>query len=263
MHVRIDMLGGFSVTVDGVAVPDDAWTRRHAAGLVKLLYLARGRRMHREQVIDALWPEVSVDAAGPRLHKAAHYARRALGDHARTIVLRNDLVALLPDAEVHVDALDFRSEAEAALAEQSKERGNEALTEEARESLATLHGEVLRLTGHWEDLVRQDPTDEEAHLAVVRAAAERGDVRGALRQLERLDQALRRELGTAPSPAAEALRRSLIEEPAAERRVAPAAPTVTRLVGRRDTGDVLRERLGQADEGRGSTLLVTGPPGVG
>lgn len=279
MHVRIDMLGGFSVTVDGVAVPDDAWTRRHAAGLVKLLSLARGRRMHREQVIDALWPDVSVDAAGPRLHKAAHYARRALGDHARTIVLRNDLVALLPDAEVRVDALEFRSEAEAALAEQARERGNEALrryagpllpedvyeawTEEARESLATLHGEVLRLTGRWEDLVRQDPTDEEAHLAVVRAAAERGDVRGALRQLERLDQALRRELGTAPSPAAEALRRSLIEEPAAERRVAPATSTGNRLVGRRDTGDVLRERLAQADEGRGSTLLVTGPPGVG
>ena len=38
-----------------------------------------GRRLHREQVIEALWPGASVEAAGPRLHKAAHYARRALG----------------------------------------------------------------------------------------------------------------------------------------------------------------------------------------
>ena len=65
MHVRIDMLGGFSVTVDDVAVPDDAWSRRHAAGLVKLLALARGRRMHREQVVDALWPDLSSTPPGP------------------------------------------------------------------------------------------------------------------------------------------------------------------------------------------------------
>ena len=61
----------------------DAWSRRHAASLVKLLALADGRRLHREQVIDALWPGLGVEAAAPRLHKAAHYARRALGDERR------------------------------------------------------------------------------------------------------------------------------------------------------------------------------------
>ena len=34
MDVDIKLLGGFEVTVDGVRTPDDAWTRRHAAGLV-------------------------------------------------------------------------------------------------------------------------------------------------------------------------------------------------------------------------------------
>ena len=81
MHVRIDMLGGFSVTVDDVAVPDDAWSRRHAAGLVKLLALARGRRMHREQVVDALWPDLSprrrrAPAAQGRPLRAARSASR-------------------------------------------------------------------------------------------------------------------------------------------------------------------------------------------
>ena len=279
MHVRIDMLGGFSVTVDDVAVPDDAWSRRHAAGLVKLLALARGRRLHREQVVDALWPDLSLDAAGPRLHKAAHYARRAFGEQAHTLVLRHDLVTLLPDAEVVVDAVAFRAEAEAALAEASVERGRSALaayagpllpddvyepwTEQPRQSLTALRGELLRLTGRWEELLEDDPADEQAHLAVAQAYVDRGDVRAALRQLERMDQALRRELGTAPGPAAEALRRSLLEAPATPARAAPAPTGGHRLVGRRDVGDLLRERLVRADTGRGSTVLVTGPPGVG
>ena len=59
------------------------------------------------------------------------------------------------------------------------------------------------------------PADEEAHLALAGAHSERGDRRAALRQLERLDQALRRELGTAPSAAAETLRRQLETTPQA------------------------------------------------
>ena len=55
----------------------------------ELLALTEGRSMHREQVMDALWPELSVDAAGPRLHKAAHYARRALGDQPHAVQLRH------------------------------------------------------------------------------------------------------------------------------------------------------------------------------
>ena len=277
MHVRIDMLGGFSVTVEGVAVAEDAWSRRQAAGLVKLLSLARGRRLHREQVIDALWPDVSVEAAGPRLHKAAHYARRALGDHPQVLVLRHDFVTLLPDAEVSSDVLRFRSEAEAAIGESSPEGAETALAayagpllpddvyepwvEPHREELAALRLELLRLSRRWEDVLRESPADEQAHLALARLAADRGDQRSALRQLERMEQELRRELGTAPSLAAQELRRSLAAAPPGGK--ANAVVTGNRLVGRRDVGDVFRERLARADAGHGSTLLVTGPSGVG
>jgi DNA-binding SARP family transcriptional activator/tetratricopeptide (TPR) repeat protein len=277
MQVRVDMLGGFRATVDAVPVPDDAWSRRHAAALVKLLALTRGRRLHREQVIEALWPGASPDAAGPRLHKAAHYARRALGGGANAVVLRHDTVLLLPDDVVDVDVETFATQARHALAAASRPDAEAALeryrgpllpadvyeswTEEQRSSLASLHQELLRFLGRWEDLVALDPLDEEAHLALARAAAARGDVRGALRQLERLDQALRRELGTTPGPEVQELRRSL-QRPAD----APpdrAAETATRLVGRRDAGDLVRRHLQAAEQGSGSTLLVTGPPGVG
>src|SRR3954468_12842252 len=102
MAIDIRLLGRFEVVVDGVAVPSNAWQRRAAADLVKLLALAPSRTLHRERVIDALWADVAVDEAAPRLHKAAHYARRAIGrDDA--VVLRADTVALLPGADVVVD----------------------------------------------------------------------------------------------------------------------------------------------------------------
>src|SRR4051812_8817791 len=98
MSVDITLLGGFSVRVEGEQVPDRAWRRRSASSVVKLLALTDGRALHREQVVDLLWPELAPAAALPRLHQAAHYARHALGvDDA--VVLRRDRVTLLPGAD--------------------------------------------------------------------------------------------------------------------------------------------------------------------
>ncbi len=275
MAVRVRMLGGFEVAVDLVPVAPEAWARRHAASLVKLLALTRDRRLHREQVIEALWPGLPVDAAGPRLHKAAHYARRALGDEPDALLLRNDLVSLLPAVEVSVDVHELHRLGAQALADGSAEAAEAALdlhrgpllpddlyepwTEEAREAVRLLHLDLLRQAGRWEDLLREEPADEQAHLALVRAGADRGDVRGALRQFERMDQALRQELGTTPSPEAQQLRARLEEAVA----VPAAKPESTRLFGRRAVGDRIRERLERAERGRGGTLLFTGSPGVG
>lgn len=96
--IRVDVLGRFRVAIDGVAAPEHAWARRHGAGLVKLLVLAPGRRLHREQVIDALWPDDTPADAAPKLHNAAHFARRALGV-ADAVVVRGEQIALCPDAE--------------------------------------------------------------------------------------------------------------------------------------------------------------------
>lgn len=278
MDARISLLGGFSVSVGGSAVTDQQWSRRNASALVKLLALAKGRRLHREQVMDALWPDLSADLAGPRLHQAAHYARRALEAAGRGIVLSHDFVELLPDDEVTIDAVDFRGAAEAALAGHSAEAAAAALdlhtgvllpddvyepwAEEHRESLEQLRRELLRLTGRWEELLEVDPADEQAHLALARSHADRGDVRAAMRQLERLELTLRRELGTAPGAEAESLRAELAA-PATPPGAPAAGSEQRRLVGRRAVGDLLRERLATAQGGHGGAVLVTGPPGVG
>lgn len=106
MDVAITTMGAFAVTVDGAAVDNGEWRRRQAAALVKILALAPRHSLHREQVMDALWSELSVDEAAPRMHKAAHYARRALGDPS-SLVLAGELVALFLQQDVRVDAQEF------------------------------------------------------------------------------------------------------------------------------------------------------------
>jgi hypothetical protein len=58
----IQLLGRFSVQVETRLVPELAHRRRPAA-LLQLLALAPGHRLHREQVLDLLWPELEPDAA--------------------------------------------------------------------------------------------------------------------------------------------------------------------------------------------------------
>src|SRR5690606_10132389 len=116
----------FAVEIDGRKVPPDAWGRRHAAWLVKLLALAPGRQLHRDQVLDQLWPEAPPDDAAGRLHKAAHYARRA-ADCAEIVVLRRELVALAPGADVSVDADAFEEASTEALRTGDPERLEAAL----------------------------------------------------------------------------------------------------------------------------------------
>ncbi|GAA4215330.1 ATP-binding protein [Microbispora amethystogenes] len=274
MQVHITMLGRFAVQVDGDVLPPGAWHRRQAAELVKLLALAPRRRLHREEVIDALWPGVSPGQAAPRLHKAAHYARRALGA-TDAVVLRGESVGLFPDAPVVVDAVRFAELAADALADGGVGAAAGALEAYAgpllpddpyerwaqahRDRLRLLYARLLRQAERWDELVELDPADEEAHLALIRRHAERGDRRAALRQYERLDRALGRELGVAPGAEAVALREALTAEPAG--RAGSAAPPV--LVGRDAQTRRFEETIAEVGRGRGRTVFLAGAPGIG
>jgi predicted ATPase/DNA-binding SARP family transcriptional activator len=215
--VRVRLLGGLAVELDGVAVADSVWARRQGAALVALLALADNRRLHRERVIDALWPDLAVDDAAPRLHKAAHHARRALGS-PDAITTRSEMVMLFPEATVAVDAIAFADAADHALAAGDIDAadvalalyGGELLPEfsydewvsEPRDRLRLLHVQLLRQAQRWEELVAADPTDEAAHVAVMRRLTDDGAPRSALLQFDHLAQVLARELGVEPGSAA-------------------------------------------------------------
>ncbi|HEU5266659.1 MAG TPA: hypothetical protein VFU35_08155, partial [Jatrophihabitans sp.] len=110
MIVEVRLFDGFTIAVDGTPTPASRWSRRDASALVKLLALSARGRLHRDRVVDALWPDTTLDVAVPRLHKAAHFARRDLGDRA-AVVLKDEVVALFPAAELRVDALAFEAAA--------------------------------------------------------------------------------------------------------------------------------------------------------
>jgi DNA-binding SARP family transcriptional activator/pimeloyl-ACP methyl ester carboxylesterase len=240
-EVIVRLLGRFQVSVGGSDVPAESWRQRRAAELVKILSLAPRQRLHREQVIEALWPELAPEAGATNLHKAAHYARRALGSQ-EGIVLRGEQVALWPEATVEVDALRFEDDGERALrsgdpdtcAAVAETYGGELLPEDryagwaadARDRLRHLYLQLLRRAGLWERVVEEEPADEVAHRALMRAYAEAGNRSAALEQFWSLRDALAR---TELEPTAET--RLLYHEIA-------RAPLVTSPVRYARVGDV-------------------------
>jgi len=186
--MQITLLGGFEVVVDGRRVPPADWRRRQAAALVKLLALAPRRTLHREQVIDALWPDLYLDEAAPRLHKAAHYARRAIGQ-PRSLVLGGDTVTLFPDAEVDIDAVRFERLAESARDSRTAGQAVDAYpgdllpqdlyetwAEEPRERLRLLYLRTLRQAGRWQEIVNIGSIEESAHLDTIRGPVGASDL---------------------------------------------------------------------------------------
>src|SRR5574342_672348 len=114
MRVQVELLGQFRVTVADRRVASAAWRRERSAAFVKLLSLSAVHLLHREQAMEALWPEMAPDASAANLRKAVHFARRALGKH-ELIAVENDVVALVPTHELDIDAKAFEAAALAAL----------------------------------------------------------------------------------------------------------------------------------------------------
>jgi DNA-binding SARP family transcriptional activator len=116
--MRVWLLGGFRVSVGARTIGDEKWRRRKAASLVKLLALAPGYRLHREQVMDLLWPHLGKGAASNNLHQILHAARRTLEPSAPPsssvaassssyLLLRDEQLTLCPDSPLWVDVEAF------------------------------------------------------------------------------------------------------------------------------------------------------------
>lgn len=213
--VEIDLLGRFSVALDGVLVSGDAWRSRRAADVVKLLALAPAHRMHRTELMEALWPESDPEASGNNLRKALHFARLAMSEEG-SIVNERGVLVLWPDARVEIDVERFDAAARAVL-----DGGDTPATREAAERYAgdllpddryepwvveprtrfrQRYLDLLRAGEMWNRLVDEDPTDEQAARALMRTHLDAGERREAIRRFERLREALHDDLGVGPDP---------------------------------------------------------------
>lgn len=248
--LRIFVLGGFRVEVGDQRLDASVLRLRAAQQLLKLLALAPDHRLHREQVLDLLWPDQAPRAAVNSLNQALYVARQALGSPgAPYLILRDQTLRLGDPVTVWVDALAFDTAARQARHEHNLAAALAALAlyrsdllpddpydswlEARRLALRGVFRALLLELATWGDevsfvVVRDglqqalagDPADEELHRALMRLYARAGDRLAALRQYELLERALRHDLALAPDELSQQLRRAIL----AERAAAPAQP---------------------------------------
>lgn len=241
-HVRIHLLGGFRVAVGATVIPDQQWRRKKARTIVKLLALAPQQRLHREQVIDAIWPDLDLDAAQNNLHVTLHAARRILQTIAPTtsyLRLERDQVVLSLDGPIWTDVAAYEAAAATVLASDDPHAYYEALqlycgellpedryedwVEHRREALrqqhlallldlARLHaeqGDIAPALDAYQRVLAIEPAHEAAHAGIMRLYASQGRRQQALRQYRALCDALQHELDVEPEPATQQLHREI------------------------------------------------------
>ena len=218
--LRIALLGGFTVEMSGRLVPATRWRQRRAASVVKMLALAPQHRLAREQLMEALWPDLPPVAAARNLRKAAYRARRAM-DVADSVVLDGGMVHLLPGGEITTDVDAFERRAREALARGDVDGCRAAASlftgellpddryaawcGERRDQLRMTYLAVLSGGQLWGRVLEVDPADERAHREIIRGHVQAGDRRAAIRQFDRMRGVLREELGVSPDPESIAL----------------------------------------------------------
>src|SRR5437764_9711343 len=119
--LEIHLLGPFRVAVDGREVEERLWSRRKPKLLVKLLALQPHHQIHREQLMELLWPDLDGEAAANNLHKAIHLARHALEPGLKSaadshfILTRGQQILLRASGELRIDVEEFERQADAAI----------------------------------------------------------------------------------------------------------------------------------------------------
>lgn len=239
--LRIWLLGSFRIAVGPYVIPETAWRLRKAKSLVKLLALAPGYRLHREQVLEWLWPDLDSEAATNNLHRTLHAARRILEPDraslqpAAYLRLQEDILLLSPSAPPWTDVAAFEAASVAARHAQKptayhaalEHYSGDLLPEDRYEDWATSRCEELRQlylallaelahlhAGRSEfaaaisvlrQLLVSEPTLEEAHIGLMRLYALTNQRYQALRQYQQLRDVLRQELDATPTAVAQRL----------------------------------------------------------
>lgn len=150
--VQVTSLGGFAVSVAGEAVSTARWGSRKARTLLKLLVAHGGGPVHRETVIEALWPGARGDL-GNRLAVAITALRRALDPTRQhpsdwVVVSRHGLLSL-DLQQVSIDVLELAAHAQCGLRLASSGSPDAART--VLEGVVRRHGGTFLPEDHFED----------------------------------------------------------------------------------------------------------------
>lgn len=246
---ELTLLGPVTLRRHGALVP--LATAKAAALLV---LLALGGPAHRARIAGWLWP--NVDDAAARRNLRRELARLREAGVGEVLLSDGDVLALAAVPRLACDAWAFREgaaaahagEVEAALALwrgppadgltlggtaefddwlQAEREQLRALRRRALQASAAAHeagGETDRALARIEELLADDPLQEQLHREAMRLQLAAGRREAALAQYRRCRELLQRELGLAPMAATEALAEAAAQSAPAQR-PAPAATT--------------------------------------
>lgn len=260
--LRIYLLGDFYVERDGTLIPADDWARRKTRSLLKLLALQPGHRLHKEQVMEMLWPDLDPISARDNFYRNLSFLRHTLEPglarpaSSHFLSLDAEILRLGPLDQVWIDVDAFeklvtqaRSSAEplALLEEAVALYRGDLLPEDAYEEWAITRRDLLlqaaikallqvaelRSAGidyeaaiaALQRILSLDRTHEQAHRELMHVYALTGRRHDALRQYEQCVKTLQSDLGVDPEPETIALYKSIARGDIARIEVVPLQPS--------------------------------------
>jgi DNA-binding SARP family transcriptional activator len=240
--LRIETLGGFCLWRDQVEIPLSAWKREKALHLFQFFVTnhAYAARMHKEQIIDMLWPELKAQEGDQHFKVALHALHKVLEPRRKRrappyFVQRQELTYGLNLEAVEIDTELFEASLtagnqcwpdnpEAAIAHYQEgvalykgdylpERRYEDWSSAERErlqllalSLMTTLAELLISRNPLQSIhltqrvLRIDPVWEDAYRTQMRAYLAQGNRPLALRTYKQCVDILEAEFGLGPLP---------------------------------------------------------------
>ena len=286
--LRLRVLGGLEVELDGVVIPSRPSQRPWAL----LAYLASTPgTVSRSELANCFWPDVLDASARASLRSALWALRRELGEY---LIVDGDRVGLRESGGLWVDLREFERLVAAGRLEPALELCGGALLDGLPDEWALLArqrqrerevGLLERLAGECEERgeaqaalqwtrrqAERDPLDEEVARRLMARLAAAGDRAGAVRCYRALADRLRRELGVAPSaPTRELMARLSLDPPpepgpaaaARVQRPQPAGPEMPSLIGRDAELAELEAAWAGAARGTGTAIVIRGEAGIG
>ncbi len=227
VQLQIQLLGGFSLRSGERSILSNQFRLRKSRNLVKLLALAPAHRLHRDQLVEYLWPDADPETAANNLYQALFAARKVLATVLaahEVLQFKEEFLCLCPDLPLKVDIEAFEGASATARSSQNPAAFQAALDlytgdllpEDLYEEWAANRREALRqehlylllaLAGMQEQtrdypaaistfqqVLDANPACEEAHTGLMRLFALTGQRSAALAQYESCRLALEKEL---------------------------------------------------------------------
>ncbi|MEQ8176601.1 MAG: BTAD domain-containing putative transcriptional regulator, partial [Syntrophomonadaceae bacterium] len=159
---RVQLLGRFSMAVNGIAIPEKEWKTKKIVGVLKYLLLHRGRTVFKNHLMVVFWPGTEMEAAAVSLRAALYELKKVLKKYGMPaegkdslLTERKDRLKLPAGILLEVDLDEFR-----AGAERVKQLAHDGNNDEERkillERITGLYQGALLEEDMYEDWIAED-----------------------------------------------------------------------------------------------------------